>query len=141
MTTRDELWREYVAEYDVEVPEERIENELAFIELDLRHRMQYDRLTGGADHFFPGRELAAQEEGLRAAAMFEAKAPLVLKELIAKLSIEVSHEELEAEAKAMAERQNSSVEAIKYFFGDDLSMLRRDCLERKAIDWAVSQIS
>lgn len=140
MTSRDDLWRRYVTAYDIDVPEEAVENERAYIELDIRHRMQYDRLTGGDAHYFPSRELEEQADELRAAAEFEAKAPLVLRDLVAKLGLDVTPAELEAEAQAMAVRQQSSIEAIKSFFGEDLAMLRRDLLERKAIDWAVGQM-
>jgi FKBP-type peptidyl-prolyl cis-trans isomerase (trigger factor) len=138
MMTRDELWRRYVMAYDVEVSEEAIENERAYIELDLRHRMQYDRLSGGGAHLFPGQELAEQEDELLAAATFEAKEPLVVRELASRLGLEVMPAELEAEAKTIAESQQTTVEALRSFFGDDLAMLRRDVIERKAIDWAVT---
>lgn len=139
MMTRDERWRHFVATYDIEVPEDAIESERSLIELDLRHRMQYDRLTGGEAHLFPGQELADQEDELRAAALFEAKEPLVLRALVSQLGLEVTPTELEDEAEAIANGQQTTVEALRSFFGDDLAMLGRDVLERKAIDWAVAQ--
>ena len=139
MASRDEIWRGYVEAYDIDVPEEAVQNELEYLRLAMRHNMQYDRLTGGDAHLFPGRELSQQEEELRAAALFEAKEPLVLKRIIAGQGFEVSRQELEAEAAAMAEREGSTVEMVKRFFGDDLKMLERDVLERKAIDWACDQ--
>ena len=137
---REEKWRRFVEDYDIEVPEEAIADELAYIELEMRHRMQYDRLTGGDPHLFPGIELASQAEELRAAAVFEAKAPLVVKDVIAKQGLTASYEELEAEAREMAEREASTLEMVKRFFGDDLAMLERDVLERKVIDWACGQL-
>jgi len=140
MDDREAKWRRFVEAYDIEVPEDAIANELAYIELEMRHRMQYDRLTGGDPHLFPGRELARQEEELRAAALFEAKEPRVVKDVVAKQGLTVSHEELESEAKAIAEREHSTLDMVKRFFGDDLMMLERDVLERKAIDWACEQL-
>ena len=139
MATEDALWRRYVDAYDIDVPEEAIENELSYITLEMRHRMQYDRLTGGDLHLFPAQELAEQEEELRAAAVFEAKEPRVLKAIIADQGITATREELEAEAVAMADRQQTTVEAIRQVFGDDLAMLERDVLERKARQWALTQ--
>lgn len=139
MTSREETWRRFVAAYPLEVPQEAIDNERAYIELELRHRMQYDRLSGGGAHLFPQRELAEQEEEIEAAAEFEAKAPRVVKALIADLGLVVTPEELEVEAEAIAERQGASMELVKRFFGDDLSLLARDVLERKAIDWTCEQ--
>ena len=140
MATRDNLWREFVANYEIDVPESAIENELEYIKLDMKHRMQYDQMSGGGMHLFPQMELAEQEAELREAAVFEAKAPRVLKEIIAQQGITTTQDELEAEAQAMAEREGSTIEMVKRFFGDDFAMLEREVLERKAIDWACEQM-
>ncbi len=140
MATRDDLWRKFVADYEIDVPESAIENELEYIKLDMKHRMQYDQMSGGGMHLFPQMELAEQEAELREAAVFEAKAPRVLKEIIAQQGITTTQDELEAEAQAMAEREGSTIEMVKRFFGDDFAMLERDVLERKAIDWACEQM-
>ena len=140
MATRDGLWREFVAGYEIDVPESAIENELEYIKLDMKHRMQYDQMSGGGMHLFPQMELAEQEAELREAAVFEAKAPRVLKEIIAQQGITTTQDELEAEAQAMAEREGSTIEMVKRFFGDDFAMLERDVLERKAMDWACEQM-
>ena len=140
MATRDGLWREFVDNYEIDVPESAIENELEYIKLDMKHRMQYDQMSGGGMHLFPQMELAEQEAELRGAAVFEAKAPRVLKEIIAQQGITTTQDELEAEAQAIAEREGSTIEMVKRFFGDDFAMLERDVLERKAIDWACEQM-
>ncbi len=140
MTTQDKLWRRFVDEYDIDVPESVIESELEYLKLAMRHNMQYDRLTGGDAHFFPDRELDGQQDELRTEALFQAKEPRVLKAVIAEQGITASREELEAEAVAVAERQGSTLDMVKRFFGDDLAMLERDVLERKAIDWACDQM-
>ncbi|HAM15337.1 MAG TPA: hypothetical protein DCP91_05675 [Eggerthellaceae bacterium] len=140
MAARDEIWRKYVEDYDIDVPKSAIQNELEYIKLDLRHRMQYDQLTGGDMHLFPKRELAQQEDELRAAALFEAKAPRVLKAIVAEQGFTATQDELEAEAQAIAEREGSTMDMVKRFFGEDLAMLERDVVERKAIDWACEQM-
>ena len=139
MTTLDEeRWRRFVLDYNIDVPQSVIENELALIKLDLRHRMQYDRLSGGDSHLYAARELESQETELLEAATFEAKEPRVLRDLIDRLGIEVSQKELEEEALALAKREGTSLNAVKVFFGDDLAMLERDVREQKARDWALS---
>lgn len=140
MATRDELWRKFVADYDVDVPESAIESELAYIKLDMKHRMQYDQMSGGGIHLFPQMELDEQEAELREVAVFEAKAPRVLKEIIAQQGIAATKDELEAEAQAIAKREGSTIEMVKRFFGEDFSLLERDVLERKAMDWACGQM-
>ena len=140
MATRDNLWREFVANYEIDVPESAIENEFEYIKLDMKHRMQYDQMSGGGMHLFPQMELAEQEAELREAAVFEAKAPRVLKEIIAQQGITATRNELEAEAQAIAEREGSTIEMVKRFFGEDYALLERDVLERKAMDWACEQM-
>lgn len=139
MTSRDDVWRKYVETYPIEVPQERVDSELQFLLLDMRHRMQYDTLTTGALHLNPYEELADQMDDLKAAALHEAKSDLVMKELLARHEFPVTREELEAEAEAMARRQDTTVELIRRFFGEDLSMLERGLREQKAIDWALTQ--
>ena len=134
LTPQELAWREYVFDYDIAVSGEVIEREIKYIELDLRHRMQYDKLSGGDDHFFPEQEIADQANEIRKAAIFEAKEPLVLAKIIALYEIDVTSEELEIEAKKVAHRQGTSIESVKRFFGDDFSMLRRDIVERKAME-------
>ena len=140
MATRDDLWRKFVADYEIDVPESAIENELEYIKLDMKHRMQYDQMSGGGLHLFPQMERAEQEAELREAAVFEAKAPRVLKEIIAQQGITTTQDELEAEALAIAGREGSTIEMVKRFFGEDYALLERDVLERKAMDWACEQM-
>lgn len=139
MRAKDALWREYVEAYDIDVPAARIEEEYELIRADLKHRMMYEQMSGGEAHLFPDAELADQEDGLRAAALFEAKEPLVLRDLTKKLDVSVSYEELLAEAEDVAKRQNTTVDNLKRFFGDDLALLERDVRESKIRDWVCGQ--
>ena len=139
MNERDDAWRAYVLAYDIEVPRERVEEELALIVADMKHRMVYEQMSGGAMHLFPDAELAEQRDALVEAAVFEAKEPLVLKAIIAEQGIEATADELLAEAEAMAEREGSTVEMLRRFFGKDLRGLERDVLNSKAINWALAQ--
>ena len=139
MSYNDVTWRAYVAAYDIEVPEERIEREYEMVRADMKHRMMYAQMSGGETHLFPDMELAEMEGDLREAALFEAKEPLVLRDLTKKLDVTVTPEELLAEAEAMAERQNTTIDQIKRFFGEDLALLERDVRENKIRTWACEQ--
>lgn len=132
-------WRSYVTSYDIEVPEERVEEEYRLVRADMKHRMMYAHMTGGETHIFPDMELIEQEEELRSAALFEAKEPLVLRDLAKRLDVTVAPGELLAEAEAMARRQGTTVGEIKRFFGDDLAFLERDVRENKIREWACEQ--
>ena len=50
-------------------------------------------------------------------------------------------EELEAEAAAIARRQNTTVAELKRFLGEDLAMLQSDLKKRKAAAWACEQMA
>ena len=139
MSYNDVTWRAYVAAYDIEVPEERIEREYEMVRADMKHRMMYAQMSGGETHLFPDMELAEMEGDLREAALFEAKEPLVLRDLTKKLDVVVTPEELLAEAEAMAKRQSTTVDEIKRFFGEDLALLERDVRENKIREWACKQ--
>ena len=139
MNSREAIWKAYVEQYEIDVPESLVENELQFIMLDMRHRMQYDTLTGGGIHFNAMAELEEQEEEFRAIARFEVKSKLVVKAILAEQGFTVTQDELETAALDMAKRQNSTIEMVKRFFGDDLALLERDVKEQKAIDWACEQ--
>lgn len=139
MVTREEQIRKFILNYELEVPQYHIDREMNYIQLEMRHRMQYDTLTGGRLHLNPWGELEEMKEELYQAAFYEAKSDLVMKDIIAKQNFIVSKEELEAEAEAMAQRQNCSVDMVRRFFGNDLAMLEGDVKRQKAEKWILTQ--
>ncbi|MBQ9315303.1 MAG: hypothetical protein IJ203_00630 [Atopobiaceae bacterium] len=139
MSYSEERWRAYVLAYDIEVAQEDVEEELYRVRADMKHRMIYAQMTGAETHLFPEMELEEQKDALVEAAIFEVKEPLVLKDLTKRLGITVTPEELLAEGEAIARRQNSTLDEVKRFFGQDLAFLERDVRERKIRDWACGQ--
>ena len=139
MSYNDDKWRRYVLAYPIEVAQEDVEEELYVIKQDMKHRMIYEQMSGGEMHPFPEMELEEQKDELLKAAVFEVKEPLVLKDLAKKLEITVTPEELLAEGEAIAKRQNSTLDEVKRFFGQDLAFLERDVRESKIRAWACEQ--
>ena len=139
MSYNEEKWRRYVLAYPIEVAQEDVEEELYVIKQDMKHRMIYEQMSGGEMHPFPEMELEEQKDELLEAAVFEVKEPLVLKDLAKKLEITVTPEELLAEGEAIAKRQNSTLDEVKRFFGQDLAFLERDVRESKIRAWACEQ--
>ena len=139
MSYNEETWRRYVLAYDIEVKQEDVEEELYIIKQDMKHRMIYDQMSGGEVHPFPEMELEEQKDELLEAAVFEVKEPLVLKDLAKKHDFPVTPEELLAEGEAIAKRQNSTLDEVKRFFGQDLAFLERDVRESKIRAWACEQ--
>lgn len=140
MSVKEDAFRKYVETYDIPVPEERVQNELNLIIQQENHRMQYDTLTTGRLHLNRGKELAGQMDEMKQAAYDEVKSELVMKKILTQMNFSVSREELKAKAAAIAESQDSSLEMVKRFFGEDLSGLARSVKEEKAIDWVYEQM-
>ena len=136
MTNRDEKWRRFVLDYDIEVPKEIVEQEYRLVRADMKHRMMYAQMSGGESHVFSDMELDAQDDEIREAALFEAKEMPVLRDLAKRLDITVTPDELLAEAEAIARRQGSPVDELRRFFGEDLSLLERDVRDNKIRAWA-----
>ena len=139
MSYDEQAWRAYVLAYDIDVPQDEVEEELYRIRADMKHRMMYAQMSGEAAHPFPDMELADQTDALMEAAVFEVKEPRVLKALAKELDVTVSPEELLAEGEAIARRQGSTLDQVKRFFGQDLALLQRDVRENKIRAWACAQ--
>ena len=131
---KEKLFRDYVIHADVEVSRETVANELQYLILETKQRFQYDTLTGAMAHPDPQGELEELLPELQKEALFAAKADLVIKKVIAENHLTATPQELEAEAEAMAKRQNTTVEMIRRFFGSDLALLEKDVLEKKAME-------
>ena len=105
------------------------------VNLFLQLQDQNDKLSGEIQ------ELNKKMEALQAEALRRAKEMLVLREIMAAQTFPVTPEELEAEAAAIARRQNTTVAELKRFLGEDLAMLQSDLKKRKAAAWACEQMA
>mgnify|MGYP000937016031 CR=1 FL=1 len=136
--TQEMLFSKYAEQYPLTVPQEAVENELQLLILEEKQRIQYETLTGFAVHLSPQEEL---NKKMKAEALRRAKEMLVLREIMAAQTIPVTPEELEAEAAAIARRQNTTVAELKRFLGEDLAMLQSDLKKRKAAAWVCEQMA
>ncbi len=139
--TKEQAYNRFVKLYDIEVPEEQVQNMFNYFMLQAKHNMQYDTLTTGAVHLNKAQELAEMEDEMREAAYFEAKSDLVMKELMKKLEPEVTEEELQAKAEEKCRKDGTSMEMLKMFFGPSLSGLKRDLQEEKVKDYICEQMN
>ena len=139
--TREQTFRKYIKEYDIEVPEERVQNMYEYFLLQAKHNLQYDTLINGAVHLNKAQELAEMEDEMREAAFFEAKSDLVMKELMKQLEPEVTEEELQAKAEEKCRKDGTTMEMLKMFFGPSLSGLKRDLQVEKVKDYIYEQMT
>lgn len=135
-----EKFSRFAACYPLEVPPEVVDRELELLILEEKQRMQYETLTGAAMHLQPQAELDERMDDLRHRAQCAAKEALVLRSLLTEHQFTVTPQELEAEAEALAHRQHTTVDELRRFLGPELSLLRRDLLEQKAMIWAGEQL-
>lgn len=119
--------------YPIDVPESLVENEVQAMVCQLYQEMRYKALRTGEINFFVERDIQDQMEDIQKEARRQVKIRCILQEITETEQIQISREELELEAEAMAERQHTTVREIKSFFGENLDMLREDLLIRKTI--------
>ncbi|MBQ1596371.1 MAG: hypothetical protein II572_02725 [Clostridia bacterium] len=139
--TKEQAYNKFIREYDIEVPEERVQNMYEYFLLQAKHNLQYDTLINGAVHLNKAQELAEMEDEMREAAFFEAKSDLVMKELMKQLEPEVTEEELQAKAEEKCRKDGTTMEMLKMFFGPSLSGLKRDLQEEKVKDYIFEQMN
>ena len=137
-TLRDAALRRAVELAPFDVPEEAVESEYRLLLADFRQRLTYDSMaTGRPVYTYEG--LEERMAGLRDEALFQVKAQMVLTDIIRQEGLTVSSEELEEEGRAIAQRQGVPLEEVKNFLGADLSLVKTDLLERKAMDLIVER--
>lgn len=139
--TKEQAFNKFVKRYDIEVPEERVQEMFEYFLLQAKHNMQYDTMINGNVHLNKAGELAAMEDEMREAAYMEAKTDLVMKELIKKLDPEVTEEDLQHKAEEIMKKDNTSLDMIHMFFGKDLAGLKRTVQEDKVKEYILEQVS
>lgn len=138
--TTEERFSRFAAQYPLVVPPDAVQQELDLLILEEKQRMQYEMLTGTAMHLQPQLELEDRMDDLRHQALDTAREALVLQALLAEHTFTITPQELEAGAEALARRQNTTADELRRFLGPELSLLRRDLLEQKAMIWAGEQL-
>lgn len=118
----------------IEVPQDLVDEEVSMMVLEMNHRMKYESLASGAYLDFTQEEIDARLKEFKAEAFKLVKTRMVLEGIIEVENLEVTKEELEEEAKAISLRQQIPVKMVKDFLGEDLGLLKKDLLVRKAIN-------
>lgn len=133
MRQEDALLDQILEANDIDVPQALVDDEVRMMVLEFNHRMKYESLASNRDIGLTQDEMADRMEEFKEEAFKLVKTRLVLRRIIESEHLEVTKEELEEEAKAISIRQQTPIEMVKIFLGDDLELLRDDLLVRKAI--------
>lgn len=121
----------------IKIPADELEQEVKLLNAEAAHKRQYDALMNGmsTDMSQPSEEAW---EGLKLQALRNLRIQHLIDETIRKEDFKVTKEELEEEANALAKRQNTSLDMVRGFFGEDFALLKRDVLEKKALEYLQS---
>lgn len=128
----DTVIEKYVQAQEIDVPEDLFEEELRLLLIEEAHRAQYSSFVTGQYRILTPEEKSEAYEELKKIAFQNIKTQIVIKNIIEAERFDVTKEELEEEAIGISERQGVTLEQIKDFFGEELSALRHDILEKKA---------
>ena len=143
MISKEGAIRKFIQQYEIEVPQELVEEEFKLCILDMKHKLVYGQMTGSS-RMNPLEQAQALEEAqgeLREVAYLTVKEDLVMRELLKQERFRATAEELEAYGQAMARRQKTSMEMIRKFFGEDLHLLESDVRRQKADAWIYEQMT
>lgn len=120
--------------YGIDAPQALVDEETARLEQEFFCRMRYENLSGAVSMSAEEAQAHLETVPLEAARLVRER--LVVDKIIRTEGLTVTREELEAEARAIAVRQEAPLEMVMDFLGADLTPLRRDLLERKALELA-----
>lgn len=120
---------------DIDIPLDLVDEEVNVMLIEYNHRMKYESMASGGSYGFDQDDLDEQIEIFREEAFKMVKTRLILEAIIEVENIEVTKQELEDEAKAIADRQHMPFEMVKDFLGENLDALIGDLLIKKAIEY------
>lgn len=143
MISAEDAIRQFVRSYDIPVPQDLVEEEFRLCLMDMKHKMVYGQMTGSHSLNPIEQSQAVQDarEELLEAAFFQVKEDLVMKELMKREDFSVTAQELYDYATDLAQRQNTTMEMVRRFFGEDLALLEGDVRRKKAEAWILRQIT
>lgn len=142
MISKEAAMKKFVEQYDIKVPQELVDEEYRFCVMNMKHQMRYAEMAGEMqmNPLEQRQTMADMEAELKEAARYNVKEELVIKDIMKKPDFAVTSEELEQYAVEMAQRQNSDMEMVKKFFGEDLALLESDVRRQKAEEWILVQM-
>ena len=143
MISKEGAIRRFVREYDIQVPREMVEEEYRMCMMDMKHKMVYGQMAGShqMNPMEQAEALQDAREELMEVAYLSVKEDLVMKEVIDKGNFTVTQAELQQYAEELAKRQNTTMDMVKRFFGEDFALLVRDVKRQKAEEWICQQVN
>ena len=128
---------ELVKANDVALDNNGVEEEFSHAYEGLVHGMRYQWYRTGSKEALD--ELLSEDGRARVRADVERNMKLeaILKEIVLTERLQVEPEDLETLALEIADREGTSIDVMKRFYGDDYSLLAEDALAQKAIRFVI----
>ena len=115
---------------DIPFPEEEVEQEIRMELAGLMQNMRYQAM--GGDHHLEEMDLDKWKEDIRKEIIRDHQVETILRTVIEQEELTVSHEELEEAAIRLAKEEQTTLEMVRRFMGEDYVLLRKETLYDKA---------
>lgn len=132
----EKLLDRIILESDIPYSQEKVEEELRAEVGGFLQNMRYRAMAG--DHQLEEIDLDEWKESIRKDIIRDCRIEKILCTVIEQEHLSVSDEELKEAAVMLAEKEQTSLEMVRWFMGEDYGMLRKDVLYKKAKDFIVS---
>lgn len=132
----DAILDQIIEEAQIPYSEERVQQEVEMEYAGFLQQMRY-RAMGG-DLSMEEIDIDEWKSDIRKEIIREYQVTPILVHVIAEEHLEVSYEELEAEAKRIADQDQTNLDMVKRFMGEDYALLRKDVLYKKAKEHLVN---
>lgn len=128
------LFIKYVDEAEIDVPENKVQDEIHMMQVELKHNAQYSVMCGENDMLTSVKEMDEAMQEIPQKAYHQVKTELVLDRVIRENNLMPSEEEVKTEAERISKEKNIPLEMMEKFFGKNYALLVRDLQVRMAAE-------
>lgn len=129
------LFDQIIRQSDIFISEEEVEQEINMELAGFLQTMRYRAMAG--DHELEEVDLDEWKEDIRKEIIRDHQVEVILRVVIEQEKLTVSFEELEEAAVQLAKKEQTTLEMVRRFMGEDYALLKKDTLYRKAKDFLI----
>lgn len=133
----DLLLDQIISETEIPVSEARVEQELNYELAGFLQKRRY--LAMGGDHQLEEVDLEEWQREIRREIIRDQKVEWILNAVIDREKLTVSFQELEEMAIKLSEEEQTTLEMVQRFMGEDYALLKKDALYEKAKRWMAAK--
>jgi hypothetical protein len=132
---KEEILDKIIETNDIYLSKDQVDSETDYTLVSISQNLKYKAMIDGDYAAYETFNATADRDNIREQVVRRLKVDKILKSVVRQEHLVLTRDDLEDEAKAMAARQQTSIEMIERFFGRDFAMLETDLLLRKALDF------